>query len=91
MSVFQTAVNQGIRSGDSFFISGIDSILEFAKSTLFVTKPVRDLLFEGYQEKILDTAKDIGIVVPYDKFGWFYPVSSSLLLFIFSYVYLCIH
>ncbi|GFV37267.1 protein croquemort [Trichonephila clavipes] len=72
-----TAVNQGIRSGDSFFISGIDAILEHTRSTLFVTKSVGNLLFDGYEEEILFVAKDIGIEVPYDKFGWFYPKNNS--------------
>ncbi|XP_055952441.1 protein croquemort-like [Argiope bruennichi] len=72
-----TAVNRGIRSGDSFFISGIDTILEHTQSTLFVTKSVRNLLFDGYEEEIFETAKEIGIEVPYDKFGWFYPKNNS--------------
>ncbi|GIY40901.1 scavenger receptor class B member 1 [Caerostris darwini] len=72
-----TAVNQGVRSGDPFFISGIDSILKFTNSRLYVTKSIRNLLFDGYEEEILNTAKDIGIEVPYDKFGWFYRKNNS--------------
>ncbi|XP_037042329.1 protein peste-like isoform X2 [Bradysia coprophila] len=42
-----------------------------------VTKSAGELLFEGYQDDMIDTALDMAvlddtIVVPYDKFGWFY-------------------
>ena len=59
----------------------------FAKSigvkNLFIEKKVRELLFEGYSDPLLDIAKfippDFPVKIPpYDRFGWFYTVSFFL-------------
>lgn len=46
---------------------------------LTVTKTVRELLFEGYEDLILDLVNKINDstlpTIPFDKFGWFYAVS----------------
>lgn len=48
---------------------------------VYVTKPARELLFEGYQDDMIDVARDMPSIlqgetvsVPFDKFGWFYMV-----------------
>ena len=47
------------------------------KSELFVTKTSRELLFDGYEDPLLDLAKHFpsGKFPPFDKFAWFYQVN----------------
>lgn len=49
--------------------------------TMDVTKPIRQLLFEGYRNTLIDTAKNLplfaGVSVPFDRFGWFYKVCEQ--------------
>lgn len=50
-----------------------------------VTKTASELLFEGYNDPLLDLAKSLpasttGGAPPVDKFGWFYGVSNDLAL-----------
>ena len=51
---------------------------------VFTEKKVRELLFEGYSDPLLDFSQYIPDwfpikIPPYDKFGWFYTVSYFLL------------
>lgn len=48
---------------------------------VYVIKPARELLFEGYQDDMIDVAREMpslidddSVTVPFDKFGWFYMV-----------------
>jgi hypothetical protein len=44
---------------------------------MFVTKTVGQLMFEGYEDELLNITARLNISdfqVPFDKFGWFYPV-----------------
>lgn len=44
---------------------------------LVFTKSVNALLFEGYNDTLLEIAKKMKATgLPYDKFGWFYAVST---------------
>lgn len=48
---------------------------------VFITKTASELLFEGYQDDMIDIAREMPSIVseeidvPYDRFGWFYMVS----------------
>ena len=47
-------------------------------NSLFVTKNVSQLLFEGYDDPLLNIPMPPGLnitIPPFDKFGWFYMVS----------------
>lgn len=47
-------------------------------SSIYVTKTVSELLFDGYPDSILSMSKYFSVSSPYgvpDKFGWFYIVS----------------
>ncbi|XP_037084392.1 protein croquemort-like [Pollicipes pollicipes] len=50
-------------------------------SQAFVTKTVREFLFEGYNDPLLDAAvameQFLHIAVPFDKFGWFYARNTT--------------
>ena len=45
----------------------------------FITKPVRELLFDGYDDMLLSIASWLGPKsdIPMDKFGWFYKVNGN--------------
>lgn len=70
-------------SGDEDYLNLIIGFLHSINSHIFVTKPVSSLLFDGYEEEILSNAQDMGLTVPYDRFGWFYPVSNSFSLYVY--------
>ncbi|XP_023716223.1 protein croquemort isoform X2 [Cryptotermes secundus] len=47
---------------------------------LFVTKTVGQLMFEGYEDELLNITAALNVSefqVPMDKFGWFYPRNNS--------------
>lgn len=49
----------------------------------FITKTAHELLFDGYQDDLIDMARimaDFGtfdVTIPYDRFGWFYGVCEN--------------
>lgn len=51
----------------------------------FVTKDAREMLFEGYEDDLINMAQEISnygpikLNIPYDRFGWLYGVSSNKL------------
>lgn len=47
--------------------------------SLFVTKSVREWLFDGYDDPLLDFLKlaDLPYDLPFDRFGWFYNRNES--------------
>jgi scavenger receptor class B, member 1 len=51
----------------------IDFMLE-SRGSLMNTKTVRELLFDGYQDPILDLVKALNATdfpaIPFDNFGW---------------------
>lgn len=57
-------------------------ILKVEEKKVFVTKTVRELLFDGYADELLNLTKKLErilkIKIPFDKFGWFYNVSIDL-------------
>lgn len=44
---------------------------------MFATASVRELMFDGYNDPVFDVINDFGIPLPlpFDQFGWFYPVN----------------
>ncbi|XP_045478674.1 protein croquemort-like isoform X2 [Harmonia axyridis] len=59
---------------------GVNFLLEEKQIKLTVTKTVREFLFEGYNDTLLNFLKKIhlkGIDIPFDKFGWFYNRNGS--------------
>jgi len=47
---------------------------------MFVTKTVGQLMFEGYEDELLNITSKMNISdfqVPFDKFGWYYPRNNS--------------
>ncbi|XP_075545745.1 protein croquemort-like isoform X2 [Dermacentor variabilis] len=55
---------------DDFFSDALPEIFSDTESKLFVSKTMRELLFEGYEDSILQFAKRLGYPVPSERFGW---------------------
>lgn len=55
--------------------------LSIYNQQIHVTKPARELLFEGYEDDMVSLAKQLpflaGEEVPFDRVGWFYMVSYA--------------
>lgn len=72
-----SAANQA-RSWNIFKVKGVELSLGFFDQQVALTKTASELLFEGYDDPIITVATEIakimGIVVPFDRFGWFYKV-----------------
>lgn len=57
--------------------------LNMYNQEVFIVKSARELLFEGYQDDMIDMARAMPslneheISVPFDRFGWFYMVSLN--------------
>lgn len=47
------------------------------EAQLFPKHTVRELLFDGYADDLIDAGQDLGFNVPYDKFGWYYGRNNS--------------
>ena len=62
----------------TFYKVGFNRIVRTYGSQMFVTKTARELLFDGYEDPLLDLASKLppGILPPFDKFAWFYQVTQ---------------
>ena len=65
---------------DYFMKVMFNEMVNNVDTQIFVTKTVKQLLFDGYDDPLLDAAAVIkylvNISIPFDKFGWFYSVSD---------------
>ena len=65
----------------SFFMEwGVSDMLSSMEAEIFIQKSVGELLFEGYEDKIIDIGSALGQGpgdVVLDKFGWFYKVITG--------------
>lgn len=59
--------------------TGLSTFLGTTGQTLHETKTVGEFLFDGYENQLLNFAKKMPMIkIPYDKFGWFYTVSTGM-------------
>ena len=57
----------------SFYYFSINRMQDLSKSVLFPKHTVRELMFEGYTDALIQEASKLhGMKVPFDHFGWFY-------------------
>lgn len=55
-----------------------DRIMRMVDQKLIITKTVNELLFEGYNDKMLDIARKLNVTeIPFTKFGWFFERNGS--------------
>ena len=63
----------------SFFMEwGISDMLATLEATIFVKKTVGELLFDGFEDEVLEMGTEMEMMeddANMDKFGWFYNVS----------------
>lgn len=58
--------------------------LNLFNQLVYITKSANELLFEGYEDDLIDVAREMSVTdetiptIPYDKFGWFYTVCTAL-------------
>lgn len=53
-------------------------LMKAVKENVIVTKNVSQLIYDGYEDKLLEIARKLNITtLPYDKFGWFYGRNGS--------------
>jgi len=60
-------------------MEAVNIMFKVAKVKLPLAKTVREYLFEGYKDPLLDlinTINNTEFKIPFDKFGWFYNVSK---------------
>lgn len=63
-----------MRNANRFIKTAVNLVLAADGSLLWKNKPVRQLLFDGVEDPLLDLLKTIngtGLNIPFDKFGWF--------------------
>lgn len=68
---------------------GANFLLEEKHTKLYVSKSVGDLLFDGYDDPLIDLAKKLNISafnVPFKRFGWFVDVSFTIRTLFGSYL-----
>ena len=62
---------------------GISDMLATLEATLFVKKTVGELLFDGYEDEVLEMGTEMEMMeddANMDKFGWFYNVSIQCII-----------
>ena len=72
----------------------INDLIEKENVTMFMEYTVRNWTFDGIVEQLIEfgsqTDSWMELPIPFDKFGWFYPVRMNIELFrpisCFSYV-----
>ncbi|XP_063975444.1 protein croquemort-like isoform X3 [Diachasmimorpha longicaudata] len=56
----------------------VSGALKFLEKGLTVRKKVRELLFDGYEDELIELARKFKVPnIPWDKFGWFYGRNMS--------------
>ncbi|GFU56970.1 scavenger receptor class B member 1 [Nephila pilipes] len=65
------AAMSGKQMNEDMVFFALEEIFSALNCSWFVQKRVRELLFEGYDDKLMTLAKTF-MNLPYDKFGWFY-------------------
>ncbi|KAG8201276.1 hypothetical protein JTE90_016762 [Oedothorax gibbosus] len=65
------AALRGKQMNDDLVYFALEEIFSQLNCSWFIRKPVRELLFEGYEDQLMQIAKAF-MNLPYDKFGWFY-------------------
>ncbi|GIY53884.1 hypothetical protein CDAR_87022 [Caerostris darwini] len=65
------AAMAGKQMNEDMVFFTLEEIFAQLNTSWFVEKKVRELLFEGYDDQLMQIAKRF-MHLPYDKFGWFY-------------------
>lgn len=64
-----------VRDWSYFYAKSLSIGMTATKQQIAITKPVGELLFDGYSDTLIDLGRKAsftGVAIPFDKFGWFY-------------------
>lgn len=79
--VLQSAANTA-RNWNFVMQKQVSMGLKLYNQQVHITKDAKELLFEGYEDDLIDMARSVASIgpmkmnIPYDRFGWFYGVST---------------
>lgn len=76
---FQT-VAYNVRNEDALSMLGVNVLLNIRGGSLFVTKKVSEMLFDGYDDTLLNFLQETNsslFYFPFNKFGWFVDRNGS--------------
>ncbi|XP_034950523.1 protein croquemort-like isoform X2 [Chelonus insularis] len=72
------SVGYQMRYKSEFIQRMVNIALEMFNESTTITKSVREVLFDGYEDKFLEVATKLNLTtVPYTRFGWFYARNGS--------------
>lgn len=81
VNVVALSTGEKARFADVIKANSISIGLSMYQQKIHVTKPVSELLFDGYEDTMVSLAKQIpfltGEEVPFDRVGWFYMRNNS--------------
>nr|XP_018910296.1 PREDICTED: protein croquemort-like isoform X1 [Bemisia tabaci] len=79
LNVVALAASNTVKNWAYVMQSALSTAMSQTSQNISVTKPAGQLLFDGYEDKLIDLAMNFPsmITVPYDKFGWFYTRNGS--------------
>ncbi|XP_049766225.1 protein croquemort-like [Schistocerca cancellata] len=55
----------------------VSSLLDITNETMFVTKSVRELMFDGYFDLLLNFTNELSLPIPFEEFGYFVDRNGS--------------
>lgn len=81
VNVVALSAGEKARFADAIKAKGISVGLSMYQQYTHITKSVGELLFEGYEDRMVSLAKHLsflaGVEVPFDRVGWFYMRNNS--------------
>lgn len=67
-----------MKNKPAFLRKIVDGLMVRLGEKLVITKSVNTLLFEGFNDTLLEIARKMKVTtIPYPKFAWFYGVSRT--------------
>ncbi|XP_034173677.1 protein croquemort [Osmia lignaria lignaria] len=78
INAITASVAYALRHKSSGLRGMVDGVMRVIDQKLIITKTVNELLFEGYDDKLLDIARRLNMTeIPFNKFGWFFSRNGS--------------
>ncbi|XP_057325256.1 protein croquemort-like isoform X2 [Microplitis mediator] len=73
------SIGYKLRFKGLFALLAVNSVLKILNETQTITKTVRELLFDGYHDELLELVNKLNVTkdLPFSRFGWFYNRNNS--------------
>lgn len=81
LNVISATIANLIKNKNAIFKMAVDWILREEGEKLLTTHTARELIFDGYDDKLLRLVANLsipGLNIPFSKFGWFYGRNGSI-------------